>query len=655
MHFRTIKLLAPCALAVWLGCATEDATFDGSGAAAATSEATSASSTAATGGAGGGAGGAAGSAAGGAPTGCTSSDDCAGDPGGGVCDTDTGLCVLCTPTEDICPAGQYCTTAHECIVGCTDESDCPGATVCDPDIHSCVNCAADTDCPVGSICKGAICTPGCSSMQPCQVGSTCCGATCFDLLDDINHCGTCDTVCEVPPNASPDCVNGACAMGACDQHWDDCNGDADDGCEHSLLADGACVCDPGSFELCYYGAPGTLGVGPCEAGSRVCNPDGNGWGPCVGQVLPSYEICANNIDEDCDGTADNAPDADGDGWSYCDGDCNPSSGVVNPGAFEVVGNGVDDDCDPASSDTTAATCTSALKLTGVTAQDLATAMELCQTTTANPPKPQKKWGVISAKYTLGSGANPSATQLNNMQDYQGAVEDRYGTAGNGNAPKAGPTYASLSTGRMRYTGQPGYVSPQTGTGFATANSCPSAYTVPNGGLPSSAGCNGACISAQTCNDSVVLRLEVRTPTNAQSFSYDFRFFSAEYPEWTCTSYNDFYLALLTSTEPSIPMDKNISFDSLGNPVSVNNGFFDACSPSGCYTCPLGTTALGGTGMEGSVGGGTNWLTTDAPIVPGEVVTLELMTFDVGDTIYDSLVLIDNFRWSLLPQTVGTHE
>jgi len=90
-------------------------------------------------------------------------------------------------------------------------------------------------------------------------------------------------------------------------------------------------------------------------------------------------------------------------------------------------------------------------------------------------------------------------------------------------------------------------------------------------------------------------------------------------------------------------------------VSVNNGFFDVCSPTGCYTCPAGTTALIGTGMESSVGGGTNWLTTDAPIIPGEVITLELMTFDVGDWSWDSNVLIDNFRWNLQTATVGTHE
>jgi hypothetical protein len=114
---------------------------------------------------------------------------------------------------------------------------------------------------------------------------------------------------------------------------------------------------------------------------------------------------------------------------------------------------------------------------------------------------------------------------------------------------------------------------------------------------------------------------------------------------------------LTSTADGIPADHNISFDSLSNPVSVNNGFFEVCGGNGknCGTCPGGTAALAGTGLDTANGGGTEWLTTDAPIVPGETFTLELVIFDVGDTALDSLVVLDNFRWSLEPVEVGTHQ
>jgi hypothetical protein len=153
---------------------------------------------------------------------------------------------------------------------------------------------------------------------------------------------------------------------------------------------------------------------------------------------------------------------------------------------------------------------------------------------------------------------------------------------------------------------------------------------------------------------VNLRLTIRVPTNALSFSYQFRFFSAEYWTYSCTSFNDFYLALLTTKANGIPADHNISFDSKNNPVSVNNGFFDVCVKKGCYSCPLGTQALQGTGMEiGNTGGATAWLKTTAPIVPGETMVLELMVFDVSDGILDSLSLLDAFDWSIDASAVGT--
>jgi hypothetical protein len=175
-------------------------------------------------------------------------------------------------------------------------------------------------------------------------------------------------------------------------------------------------------------------------------------------------------------------------------------------------------------------------------------------------------------------------------------------------------------------------------------------------LPASQGCSGSCPAGSGANDSVNIRLTIRVPTNALSFSYKFKFNSAEYWTYSCTAYNDFFLALLQTTAPGIPADENISFDSLGNPVSVNNGFFEVCVAKGCYACPAGTSELQGTGLEvGNTGGATKWLTTDAPVTPGEDMMLELMIFDVSDGVLDSLVLLDAFKWNPVPAEVGTHE
>jgi len=116
----------------------------------------------------------------------------------------------------------------------------------------------------------------------------------------------------------------------------------------------------------------------------------------------------------------------------------------------------------------------------------------------------------------------------------------------------------------------------------------------------------------------------------------------------------------------------MSFDMNNNPVSVNNGFFDRCTPNtqtGCSgthlktaSCPGGTAELAGTGFDApgmycatnsSGGGATGWLTSQAPIMPGETFTIEFMIWDTGDESYDSSVLLDNFQWIAGDTTAGT--
>ncbi len=523
-------------------------------------------------------------------------------------------------------------------------------------------CTINTECPMGEICQAGACVAGCASDQPCPVGSMCCEGQCFDPMNDPLHCGTCDNDCPDAANVATTCVDGICGLGACDPGFADCDGMA--GCETM----GMCVCTPGMTQPCYQGPVGTENVGTCVAGTQTCNANGNGYGLCMNQVLPTSEVCADNLDNDCNGVADDISDLDGDGWTICDGDCCDEIGVVcgtpalvNPGAFEYVGNMVDDDCDFGTPDASApAACSTVSKFTGVTPMDVANAIDLCQTTAANPPLPLKKWGVITAEYRLANGASPPAAQLTNMQNFQAAVMTQYGTNAT-NLPQLGPTLAGISSGRMRDANDTGYVAPNSGTDFASDSTPNANYLAQHGGaLPSSAGCSGNCPAGSGANDSINVRLDIRVPTNAQSFSYKFRFFSSEYWTWSCTAYNDFYLALLTSAAVGIPADKNISFDSSNNPVSVNNGFFDVCQAKGCYTCPSGTAALAGTGMDNVAGGGvtggaTNWLTTSAPIVPGETMTIEFQVFDVSDNILDSLSLLDAFQWSVTPSAVGTVE
>ena len=597
--------------------------------------------------------------------GCQSNADCVGAPLGPICNVETGDCVSCLVVADPaldCGIGSWCDGAEgQCKIGCTGEVDCafsPTPLVCDLDAHTCKGCLSDGDCPAGAICDpSGDCVPGCNLVQPCQAGFSCCGEQCFDLASDEENCGGCDQPCSVGPNAIPLCSDGQCTIGGCVQSFADCNGIPSDGCEHPELVDGPCQCEPGAIQSCYLGMPGTEGVGKCKAGTQTCKADGWLWGPCTGQVLPSYELCGDGVDDDCDGLVDEPTDKDGDGWGICDGDCNDNNFDVNPGAMELTyvlidddndpgtpaikvysGNGLDDDCNPATSDTVEPpACVSVAKLTGVTAQDLAAAMELCHPAVANPPLAQRTWGLLSAQLLRADGSAPEAAQLSDMMDKQAAVLSGYGM----NAPKVGATFVGLSTGMMRDEDDPGAVPPSPGTDLGWTGSPPAGYLMWNGsgGLPGSAGCSGACPGGAGANDGVTLRLVLRVPTNMGAFSLDYQVFTAAYPGGVCSGENDFFLALLTSMNGAIPLDKNIGWDLLGNPLSVNNAFFGACAPAGCFTCPKGTAGLAGTGMSA----GTGWLQADAPVIPGEEMILDLTVFDVSTGSGDWVALVDGFR------------
>ena len=349
-------------------------------------------------------------------TNCMVDADCAKASTGTICDVSTGECVGCLPGVTMCPTGEYCDeTKKQCAAGCVDDTTCSGTTpLCDPFTHECAECVVDTDCPSGSICGANLCFPGCSAQQPCPMGLSCCGTSCYDLTTDVNNCGACNNPCPTYANADVVCANSACEIGACSDAFANCDKDPANGCEWNVLQDGACLCEPGTTRPCYQGAPGTETVMPCKGGTQTCDPTGTSWSACVGQVLPKAEICANGIDEDCNGVVDDSEDADADGWPRCMGDCcdslldgcaNPA--LVNPGAYEFVGNGVDDDCDAASSETMPApACSTAAKFSGVSSLDVAQAIGLCQTTSLNAPLPQKKWGLTYAGILSRMGINP---------------------------------------------------------------------------------------------------------------------------------------------------------------------------------------------------------------------------------------------------------
>ncbi len=144
----------------------------------------------------------------------------------------------------------------------------------------------DTGGAGGSGGGNAVCEPG--ATQECYTGPK-----------DTQGVGACvGGVSECTPDGS--------AWGPCEGEVvpgaETCAAPGDEDCDGSANEEGAsCSCVPGSVAACYSGPGGTENTGPCKGGTQVCQPDGLGYGPCEGEVVPSPETCATSADDDCDG------------------------------------------------------------------------------------------------------------------------------------------------------------------------------------------------------------------------------------------------------------------------------------------------------------------------------------------------------------------
>ena len=478
--------------------------------------------------------------------------------------------------------------------------------------------------------------------------------------EDSEDSGLDDTT-GAPPSGEP-----------CQDHVDCADDPAGPVCDALLGVCGA-GCVPGETRACYTGPAGTEDVGACRIGENRCSDTG-AWEPwCDGEVLPSVELCDNGIDDDCDGTIDDS-DHDGDGWGVCSGDCCDADGsactnaaLVNPGAYEVPGNGVDDNCN-GEIDEVEPTCDETLVATSSSALDFARALDLCHFTEEAPRDPlERTWGVISAKLSRANGNGlPLAVQRRLAAQFGNIV-----------APPRGERMVVLSSGHAVDANDPAFTPFQPGANLGTSSTAPADWLAANGGtFPNPGGCLSPWNT--NANDPIMLTLRMRAPTNAASFSVKMFFVSAEYPEWVCSEFNDFFVALVDSTADN-PADKNIAIYDDGNerwPVGVNlamvaDGLFTQCENGeiGCardlsaqYTDCLGIAQLSGTGFDepgnacsanqSIVGGGTGWLDMSGNVTPGEIFEIRFAIWDTSGHIYDSLVLLDDWRWSLQAASPG---
>lgn len=373
--------------------------------------------------------------------------------------------------------------------------------------------------------------------------------------------------------------------------------------------------------------------------------DGDGWGVLDGDcddndpyVHPlAGEDCNDGVDNNCNNFVDGQePDKDGDGFGPCDqpyADCNDNEFLIGPASIEDPSDGVDNDCD-GFIDNAEPDCDCQASEPGETmTQRMLKALGLCNQAVVLSATPNGN--------SLGYGA---------FTDW-GSVLPR--TQANSPSVEGLPTnncqFVILSTGTARAA------DPQDDTYSSDLGIYNTSDPAPSSGQ------DGAEI-----NDLTQFQIRLKVPPNVTGFSFDFVFFSAEYPEFVCTEFNDTFYALVEG-DPGLNGGQrtNISFDQNSNEITVNNGFFE-------YQIPPWTFNIAGTGYEAAdslaawtmfaVSGCTlpsyaapkyrgsmsGWLRTTSPLTAGEEVDLIFSIHDEGDEILDSAVIIDNFRWQTVP-------
>ncbi len=269
--------------------------------------------------------------------------DDGGAPPARRCDPQTRSCVECV-TDGHCAAGRLC-VGNRCVAGCSPQQGCPTGQACctgacvdtGSSVAHCGACEAR--------CMLANGVPACTN-STCTVGAcTAPFADCNDRVDDgceadtstsLAHCGRCGAACEARPNTVTACLAGRCER-PCAAGFADCDGDSSNGCEVDTRADtahcGACntrCTPPNGTPVCTAGvcaiAACSGGFGDCDTNaSNGCETDLRSaaahCGAC-GTSCPSRPmaaalcadrrcvlVCASGY-QDCDGDATNGCEVD---------------------------------------------------------------------------------------------------------------------------------------------------------------------------------------------------------------------------------------------------------------------------------------------------------------------------------------------------------
>ncbi len=543
---------------------------------------------------------------------CTTGDACQGTQcvgkatvscdDGNACTADACDKLGCTHTAGAgaCEDGNPCTVGDSCAASvcaagvantCDDGNECT-ADACDPKIGcthalqagctpvSLPPCATITDCNGGTVCDLTSHTcVACTKDADCGVGGICQAQTCKKAVScqsDV-QCKATKQVCNTTAKACVDCnFKTDCATGQ--------------ECQANLCVTvKACTSSKDCTKVCDQQKGVCVGCtsdADCTdaqfcGSDQTCHADVCSAATCNGTNLWA---CNSN------GSGYTNPTSCNDGVLCTIDSCTAKACVhtakFDPTAFELPGNGLDDNCDGKTDDVPL--CDTGLN--SANDGDYAKALDLCTGISDSPVLASAKARAIRGKF------------------------------GGTFAPQAGSNMVLLSTGIAAAEGETGYAAPQSGTDFGVT----------------STGLNQGKCTGVAAQDGVVLRVKVTIPTNATAMSFDFAFFSAEYPEYIGAQYSDGFAVVIQGQAYS----GDVVGDALGKCFDPTDITFTTCTG-----CSKGDTGLTGTGYEAGAGGAYGWSTASFAVKANDTITIAFTVFDVGDGQYDTAVLLDSLRFT----------
>lgn len=355
-------------------------------------------------------------------------------------------------------------------------------------------------------------------------------------------------------------------------------------------------------------------------------------------------------------------DCDGDGFSSAQ-DCNDHDPNVNPNAYDFPGNGVDDDCD-GTIDNAVTSCETVPQTAPGSPTDFARAVDLC----AQPhydPLLQAAWGEVQ-------GYGGQTIWTSGTRTSQVNIVSSFGD----NAPRRGKTMIGLASGIWNVA-DPRNDPPLDPTGFQLDNAC---ADIPLTTADCEILSNGAPAGGVNVEDWAELTVWVRAPSNAHAIAIDYSFFSTEFNQYWGGALNDAFLVLVSSKDfhgddvaklangngitvnsglfqlcPPPPGPSTLSSDKssalaacvnvAGDPNQNVFGSLKGTYYDGASVAPYDGTAKSFDGTHTYLyGGGTGWITTSFPVTPGDSIQIRIAVFDVFDGLRDSAVLVDAIRW-----------